>query len=212
VCHQAANRILIAARITVEGARGYGVSHAIYGVYGRVGMFPCSSPFDQQVGVAGDLPPCVPTSAEGAAERTTPLHLEDQADAAYIKSVLDIYEANARLFTSQGTESRDTIAQFHLELFDNLLSYKLGGLLDDESRNQLMDVRRSIEERLLSLDERHGTDALTTDGLAREVDLIAADLQNQVAAVATDAQYESLFGLRKGDVVGLADPAIIGNL
>src|SRR5215470_17682530 len=33
VCHQAANRILLPAAITVTGARGYSVSTAMYGVY-----------------------------------------------------------------------------------------------------------------------------------------------------------------------------------
>ena len=38
VCHQAANRILLPAGITVRGARGYSVSEAIYGPYGRIGF------------------------------------------------------------------------------------------------------------------------------------------------------------------------------
>ena len=47
VCHQAANRILLPSRITVRGARGYSISEALFGTYGRVGHWPCKSPFNQ---------------------------------------------------------------------------------------------------------------------------------------------------------------------
>src|SRR5262245_5474911 len=60
VCHQAANRILLPASITVRGARGYEVSEALFGTYGRPGGFlgMCKAPFDQQAGTTGDLPEC----------------------------------------------------------------------------------------------------------------------------------------------------------
>ncbi|MGH8025200.1 MAG: hypothetical protein ACREO0_00590, partial [Pseudoxanthomonas sp.] len=35
VCHQAANRILLPAEITVAGARGYSLSVSLFGPYGR---------------------------------------------------------------------------------------------------------------------------------------------------------------------------------
>src|ERR1700694_5160382 len=60
VCHQAANRILLPAAITVNGARGYPVSQALYGVYGRAGPWPCRAPFNQHAGVNGDLAECTP--------------------------------------------------------------------------------------------------------------------------------------------------------
>lgn len=39
VCHQMANRGLYSLGSTVEGARGYGMSHYFYGVYGRFSRF-----------------------------------------------------------------------------------------------------------------------------------------------------------------------------
>ena len=57
VCHQAANRILLPASITVRGARGDQVSEALFGTYGRpsgvLGL--CRAPFDQHTGTTGDL-------------------------------------------------------------------------------------------------------------------------------------------------------------
>jgi hypothetical protein len=60
VCHQAANRILLPAGITVRGARGYEVSEALFGTYGRPGgVFGlCQAPFDQHAGSTGDIPEC----------------------------------------------------------------------------------------------------------------------------------------------------------
>jgi hypothetical protein len=71
VCHQAANRILFPASITVRGARGYDVSESLFGTYGRpTGPFgTCRSPFDQQPGVTGDLPACIETPPTQAAAK-----------------------------------------------------------------------------------------------------------------------------------------------
>jgi hypothetical protein len=65
VCHQAANRILLPAGITVEGARGYHVSDALFGPYGRPSgpLGTCQSPFDQQAGVTGELSACEAATA-----------------------------------------------------------------------------------------------------------------------------------------------------
>jgi len=65
VCHQAANRILFPAGITVRGARGYDVSEALFGTYGRPrGPFgTCRSPFHKHAGITGDLPECVEARA-----------------------------------------------------------------------------------------------------------------------------------------------------
>ena len=73
VCHQAANRILLPSRITVRGARGYSISEALFGTYGRVGHWPCKSPFNQYKNVTGDLPQCV--EAPAVASRAIPEYL-----------------------------------------------------------------------------------------------------------------------------------------
>ena len=67
VCHQAANRILSAGEATVRGARGYWVSTALYGAYGRSSGVAgtCASPFAQHLGVTGDLPDCIPGPGAG---------------------------------------------------------------------------------------------------------------------------------------------------
>src|SRR3990170_2888258 len=95
VCHQAANRVAFPARILALGARGYGLSEALFGPYGRErGPFGlCKAPFEQHAGVTGDLDEC--------AEPTEPAGVRDPAAAAtrgptgperiYLDRVLEIY-------------------------------------------------------------------------------------------------------------------------
>jgi hypothetical protein len=75
VCHQAANRILLPAGITVQGARGYSVSHAMFGAYGRVGMWPCHAPFNRHLGSGADLPECVTSGVDADQDASFPRSL-----------------------------------------------------------------------------------------------------------------------------------------
>jgi hypothetical protein len=211
VCHQAANRILLAAQITVEGARGYGVSHAMYGVYGRVGIWPCSSKFQRHEGVTGDLATC----REPYGDASSSLGATDNEDGEYVRSTLAIYDAHANLFAAEpspeaGDARRDEVAAFHLELFGNMVDFKLGPDATEGSlRPRLLDVRREIEERQLNVERRHAGEDLFGSALADEVDAIAKDLQDAIAAVTTDEQYQRLLGLPKGEVVAVTDREVI---
>ena len=106
VCHQAANRILFPAGITARGARGYDVSEALFGTYGRPrGPFgTCPSPFNQHAGVTGDLPECVETRAMRQQVTRKARVLSPEAgkqERKYIKGVLAIYGAGVkRTFSS----------------------------------------------------------------------------------------------------------------
>jgi hypothetical protein len=107
VCHQAANRILFAAGITVKGARGYDVSEALFGTYGRPrGPFGlCRAPFNQHTDVTGDLPQCVDASATLASKtsrkRTAARSLKVRRDEQnYIRGVLAIMAVNLSLISS----------------------------------------------------------------------------------------------------------------
>ena len=216
VCHQAANRILLAAGITVEGARGYGVSHAMFGVYGRVGVWPCSSPFNKHETVTGDLPACEDRGLDAVPD-WRPKTADDQAEVDYLRSTLAIYEAHAALLETEGRPIADgeetrlgEVQAFHLQLFEHMLDFKLGPDLDQgDLRRRLLEIRRGIEDRQLDIDRQHANDELTGPGLADAVDGLARELQGAVAQETTDAQYGRLFGLSKDEVLGVADPDIV---
>jgi hypothetical protein len=211
VCHQAANRILLAAQITVEGARGYGVSHAMFGPYGRVGIWPCSSNFQRHEGVTGDLAACREQYGDGPSRRSA----RDEEDGEYVLSTLAIYDAHADLLAAErspnaGDARRDDVAAFHLELFANMVDFKLGrDATQGALKPRLLDVRREIEERQQNVERRHASEDLFGSALADEVDAIAKNLQEAIAGVTTDEQYLRLLGLPKGDVVAVTDRDVI---
>lgn len=204
VCHQAANRILYAAGITVAGARGYGVSEAMFGVYGRVGFFPCSSAFDRHDGTSGDIPGC--TGGEMAEVPSGPAD-----ETAYARSVARMYDAHRVLMHGEARPDAAAIKAFHLALFERMLDFRLSPDLDPGVRHRLLSIRADTEDRQLDIDRRHVGKGLRGPDLAREVDALAIDLQERVATTTSEAQYEQLFGLPKGDVVRLADPDIVAT-
>lgn len=208
VCHQAANRILFPASMTVEGARGYGVSQGMFGTYGREGFGPCRSPFHRHPDVSGDLANCRASEGDDRVEASEGLTVERRADATFVREQAAIYDARANWLEKPNPDP-DEIEAFHLELFDHMLQFKLGPLLLDDVRARLLEIRREVERRFLRIELRHAEGELEGPPLAEAVNGLAVDLQNGVAAATTDAQYESLFGLKKYEVVLVIDPDIL---
>jgi hypothetical protein len=86
VCHQAANRILFPAGILVTAARGYWLSVAIFGPYGKAGAGPCNGVFNQHAGVTGDLGACIGPGL--ALAEPLPKPITDPAEKQYLASLL----------------------------------------------------------------------------------------------------------------------------
>ncbi len=141
VCHQAANRVLFPAGILVRGARGYAISHALFGTYGRVGFWPCRSPFTQYPGVRGDLAACKTTWA--ARGSTGALTSPDKLDWQFIRRELEIYRGATTMMRSGAgpTEAMD----FHLELFMHMAEFNLGPMFNRPLGRKLRQVRKRIE-------------------------------------------------------------------
>src|SRR5262245_5244182 len=129
VCHQAANRILLPAAITVRGARGYEVSEALFGTYGRPGgVFGlCRAPFDQHTATAGDLPGCAGSMPAAAKARRAHRARRLRSSAApngerrYLAGVLAFYRKARAPFESATASKRFAagrdLEEFHLALF-----------------------------------------------------------------------------------------------
>jgi hypothetical protein len=218
VCHQAANRILLPAGITVNGARGYTVSNALYGVYGRIGIWPCSAPFNQYGGTTGDLPACIPPVDPTGGVMESPLSIADQLDWNYIQGVLAIYGNASGLFAratekEQGSSVRlaEELEEFQMLLFAQMLDFYLGPMLNVGLRNQLMEVRRRTEHRRVETEGRLASRRLKGPEFVTEINQLTIEFQEQMAERMTSAQYQTLFRLRKDDRVVLADPDITKN-
>jgi hypothetical protein len=209
VCHQAANRILLPAGITVNGARGYQVSQGMFGPYGRVGRWPCRAPFNQNIGVTGDIAACLPPP--GVAASAAPLSGADQVDRAYILGALAIYEQFSGLpLEAPGPEGEmlGAAVEFQMSLFEYMLEFRVGAMLDDAQKRSLLDVRHEIELRRIEIEPRQEQDGLLAPEFVEEFNRLTIEFQQRMGNEMTDTQYETLFQLRKDELVVLADPAI----
>jgi hypothetical protein len=204
VCHQAANRILLPAGITVRGTRGYDVSEALFGTYGRPrGAFgTCRAPFDQHAGVTGDLPAC---AEDMAAAATT----DRRAERKYLRGVLALYrKAAARLRSARGLNGPD-LERFLIELFMHKVRFSLGARLDRALVRKLRDIRASTERSRMTLEEWFARKELTASAFVAAFNTETILFQEAVAGVLKANQYQALFGLRRGETVILADPRIV---
>lgn len=225
VCHQAANRILLPANILVMGARGYSVSSAMFGVYGRPrgGVFGlCQAPFNQHAGVTGDLPECIgpsvaPTSSKRRAGRSTSRSPGDPSITggtggaryrSYLRKVLDLYSESAPIFAAEAPTGSE-IEDFHVELFALQVAFCLGKSLGARKAGKLKDIRRSTERSRLQIEEYFGKQEITTAKFVEEFNRETVVFQDAIAGVLSTREYKQLFGLAPGETIILADPDIV---
>ena len=201
VCHQCANRILFPAGALVRGARGYKVSEALYGPYGRVrgALGTCKAPFDQHPGVTDDLAECA-TGGPRAGEA-----LESDPDRRYVEGAARIYESFAA-FGARSLEDRDLI-HLHVELFRYMVRYTLGDS-DRVPMEKLQGVRAREEERRLEWERRFFEGEIGTELFVEELNALTVDFQKSLAGMLRVEDYTDLLGLIPGDFVVLVDPDI----
>lgn len=206
VCHQAANRILFPAGITVTGASGYSISRSMFGIYGRPdGLFgSCNSPFHRYDHVQGDLPQCVTGVAEPEAmtfSRETGLARPElgQMDHNDIQGEIELYErANWEWSEELG-----------IELFVHMVKSHLGQGISGHLETQLKNIRAETERRRMEIDKARHNEELGFLEYANAFDELTITFQHQTADMLSTDQYVSLFDLQPGDTVTLADPDII---
>ena len=206
VCHQSANRILFPAGIFVMGARGYGVSSAIFGPYGRPRgpLGTCSAPFDHHSGVTGDLPECVArgpgiTAAEVA---------HSAEERRYFGQVSKAY-GGIGTFEFQEARMENELVDFMVRLFDYQIEYKLGLNFAKGRLGKLRDFRATAEKSRIQLENQFVNQEITVMEFVANSDLEVMSFQKQAANVLKPNEYEALFDLKHGEVIALADPAIV---
>lgn len=202
VCHQAANRILLPAGILVSAARGYSVSSAMFGTYGKVGFWPCRAPFNKCTGVSGDLPACAGTRSLLKSPKLPLLEGEDKYARA-IKLAYNKFDPE--------NESPLQAMKFHTDLFDREVKFRLGEALGTAAKG-LHLAKESVE-----MEHHHLVRALK-DKQIKPAEFIKAfnkmtlNFQDNIANAINQRQYKKLFALGSDERVVLADPDIIRNL
>jgi hypothetical protein len=221
VCHQAANRIVFPAALTVRGARGYEVSEALFGTYGRPGgtFGLCKAPFDQHTGTTGDLPACTLVASKLTGRQAAKRQRKGRPRGAtprerrYLQGVLAIYRKARAPFASarraRSFAARPDLEAFHLQLFMHQVDFKLGSDVDRTVDWRLRNIRRSTERSRQKIEEWLANRHMTAAEFVREFDAETTVFQHAVAGALKPAQYSRLFDLPPGTTVTLADPRIV---
>lgn len=209
VCHQAANRILFPSATIVRGARGYWVSEAVYGTYGRprgvLGL--CRAPFHKHPTITGDLPECLPTAGE---LRESAVESEEEAAdvRTYIEMVASLYDAVREPLLAEALGPEDVMG-FQLALFGRMVQFKLGSDFADYDRGQLLlAVRAELEDARFALEAQFARERMPVDEFTGRYNALIQEFQHRVAGVLDEQDYEALFELRRGDAVTLVDPDV----
>jgi hypothetical protein len=201
VCHQAANRVLLPASITVRKARGYGVSTALFGVYGRPrGTFgTCLAPFHRHANVTGDLPEC-----EGTPEGALPAEPGSSDSAEHQKAAVELLDR----FVHE-TESPEGRAAFAVQSLDLLMRDRLGPEFPETRQAEaLRKIRVDFEQSRERVDQALEEDPAAWPSITEAFDRLVVDFQERAAKILEPQEYLGLFELEPGDTVTLTDRSI----
>ena len=211
VCHQAANRILLPVPTIVSGARGYAVSSALFGTYGRPsGAFgACLAPFSRHSDVVTDLPECVSAPSKGGPIATAKASNGGTAKLrSFIQGVLKLYEQAETLFVTERPDV-GAIEEFAVELFMHDVAFRLGQSVRPATIGRLKDVRRVVERARVLSEQRYAAKHVTWSRFVEEFNQTTIAFQSAIAGVLSDRNYHRLLDLPRGNFIVLADPEII---
>lgn len=214
VCHQSANRILLPAGITVRGAKGYRISEARYGVYGRPkggGVFShCVAPFKQHSGVIGDIPECDSTPGLAAMQPQPPYRPAGGAAAEpeerYNEAVLALYGGQAATLGMTLQLDGEPLVEFMVAQFDLRLEYSTQQF--GSTRGALRDIRAEIEREQLELEGAVGKGTLEHRDFPKMADDLTRGFQSRMLEKLGEVRYGALFEIADNQILGLADPDI----
>jgi hypothetical protein len=207
VCHQAANRILFPAGIFVTGARGYGLSAAIFGPYGRprgpFGM--CQAPFNRHTGVTGDLPECAGPSMFAQTTAAT----QPPQERIYFDRVSAAYSEVAQLGMQVEDLERNRLVEFMATLFGHKIDYSLQGRLERERLGKLRDLHVWTERARIELENQFAEKRMKGREFVAASEEQVNAFQENAAAILHPDEYHALFDLKRGERITLADPDIV---
>ncbi len=214
VCHQAANRILFPAKILVTGARGYGVSEALFGPYGRprgfIGL--CNAPFDQHSGISGDFDECAEVSPLRSDDHRI-ANYDNARDRDYIEQVLEIYARADRvrmgaMSLNQG-DDQDAFVTFQRELFRYRVISIFGSSLRTQSFGSVLEIRETTEKRRIDLERAYKAKELKPSEFADMAEEQVAQFQTDMANTLREEDYQQLFGVARDERIMLFDPDVV---
>lgn len=209
VCHQAANRVLLPAGILVSAARGYSVSTAIFGTYGKTGFWPCHAQFDQHPEVSGDLPECLAAKSllkSVKSAKKLPVRVARDGEDKYNRLVKQSYAK----FEPLGATVLDHM-QFQADLFDRQIKFCLGEDFGDKSKALRM-AKETADLEHQSLANSFKRKEMKPAEFIKSFNKMTGRFQDDVANAVNKTQYKKLLGVDRDEPIILADPDIIASL
>jgi len=207
VCHQAANRVLYPAGILVSEARGYTLSSLMFGTYGKVGIWPCKSPFDKHAGVSGDLSACIGESSDDDDDEDSGgKKIWTKLDFWFLRSVRSAYDR----FNKSEHGALDNM-KFSIGLFERELKLRLGdvsrkeymGLLDAKETMEIQHSALTLHSRNTKMKSRDWSE------FVQRFNHITVQFQQDMANTLSDKRYQQLLRLKRDETLLLADPDIL---
>ena len=211
VCHQASNRILQAADRSVDGVRGYTLSVAAFGHYGREQtlLARCHSPLFEHHDVCGDLLECRDIELGENHTNLEPdgRELYDYSDAIYMSEVRSIYSRNSRLRNPDYQQ----LFESQMALFCALIGHRArraGMELERWKQQRVIKARERFEEGRMGAElEVSGFNQLLE--FANQFNTLTHSFQDDLANALDSMEYGALLGLSRDERIVLADPDIL---
>jgi len=211
VCHQAANRILLPALVTVRGVRGYHISEALFGTYGRLLIWPCRAPFDQHPEINGDLPECSEPDKVSVGTGILKLSaVERKIEQKYLQGVLALYGGPTGQAVRMLKQVKIAdVENHHMNLFLLMADFKLKSDLTENIRKKLGSVRKNTERLISKMEESYSNNDMPIHDYITEFNRETINFQNSLANTLKPEHYRKLLDMEPGDTVILADRKII---
>lgn len=182
VCHQAANRILYPAGVTVDRARGYAVSHILYGAFGK----------DAIAWMARELPRC---SSGGGGSLYSGRPRGDGPDGGsdeWMSMIHSYYQERISRADGNHLHADFGFAIDHLGFeFAVFLAARLGAAIDGETHRSLLSLQR---EAISTLDDFERRNDFNESTHVKFVNGVANDMSRHMADILGRARYQALTG------------------
>lgn len=199
VCHQAANRILKPAGISVTKARGYSLSFALFSMYGRPNgpLGFCQAPFHQHASISGDLDACrdpgpainLPSEEVALAQRDMPIS----------GRILELYSRPELNEPSASSRQAFQLAQFEIFVMHRIKA-------SSRLRDSLIDAQREFEQVRTAMEDKLDGFRVARLEFLEDFNELTKRYQKRMASLLPLDNYIQLFDLRPDE-----PPLVLGD-
>ena len=193
VCHQAANRILYPARVTVSKARGYTISSSIYGDYGLGSWLQLDKCLDTHDDISGYV-----SGSRGLEEAPAPFIIAPQSNG------LEEHNPMLPLPGKYQDDPRRTALR-------NAIDVRLGINYDLEKRRRLLDVQLNSFPTQDDLIDSFEKNKISADEYFVELTKLTKECFSKYEAILGKDDFLKLFDCLPSEVPPPGDPELFAH-